>query len=130
MVIINSAEGVSYAAILESLKSSVNPEKLVSSVRGIRKARSKDMLVQVKYAAKNWGRLDSTFRDVIRKRGFVYHLVSVAKVEIMDLDYTAEETEVEKVVKTCLHEEPTSELKVIMTRKPFRGSRKAFIKLK
>ena len=47
----------------------------------------------------------------------------------MDIDPTAEIIEVEKAVRSCLHEESISEVKVSMTKRPFRGTRKAFINL-
>ena len=65
----------SYAAILKSLKSSVNPEELGISVLGIRDTRSKDLLVEMKCVAKDRGRLDSVFRDAIAESRTVPHLV-------------------------------------------------------
>ena len=53
----------------------------------------------------------------------------MVEVEIMDFDPTAEVMEVEEAVRSCLHEESTSEVKVSMTKRLFRGTRKAFIKL-
>ena len=41
-------EGVSYALVLENLKSRVNPEELGVTIEGIRETRSKDLLVERK----------------------------------------------------------------------------------
>ena len=70
-VIIKPAEGVSYAAILKNLKSRVNPEELGVRICGIRETRTKDLLVEVKCAAENRGRLDSAFRGVVGESGSV-----------------------------------------------------------
>ena len=36
----------------------------------------------------------------------------MVKVEIMDINLTAEAKEVEEAVRSCLHEEPSSQVKV------------------
>ena len=53
----------------------------------------------------------------------------MAEMEILDIDSTTEVLEVQEALRSCLHEETTSELIVAMTRRPFRGTSKAFIKL-
>ena len=95
-VIIKPAEGVSYAAILKNLKSRVNPEKLGVRIGGIREI-TKDLLVEVKCAAENRGRIDSAFRGEVGESGSVRHLVLKVEVEILDVDPTVVE-EVAKVV--------------------------------
>ena len=47
-------------------------------------------LLHLKYAAKDRGRLDSAFRDDVGGSGSVRHLVPTVKVEIMDIEPTAE----------------------------------------
>ena len=59
----------------------------------------------------------------------VRHLVPMVEVEILDTDTTTEVPEVEESLRSCFLEGTTSELMVIMTRRPFRGSKKTFIKL-
>ena len=76
------------------------------TIGGIRKTRSEDLLVEVKCAAKDRGRLDSAFRDVVVGSGSVPYLVPTVGVEIMDIDSTAEAEEVEEAVRSCLHKEP------------------------
>ena len=128
-VIIKPVEGVSYSAILKNLKSRVNPEELGVKVGGIRETRTKDLLVEIKCAARDRGKLDSAFRDAVGESGSVRHLVPMVEVEILDVDPTVEEEEVAKVVRSCLREEPSACVKVFLTRKPFRGTRKAFVRL-
>ena len=48
---------------------------------------------------------------------------------ILDVDPTVEEEEVAEAVQNYLREEPSSEVKVSLTRKPFSGTRKAFVRL-
>ena len=90
-VIIKPLKGVSYAEILKNLKSRVNPEELGVKIGGIRETRTKDLLVEVKCAAEDRGRLDTAFRDVVGESGSVRHLVPTVEVEIMDIDPTIEE---------------------------------------
>ena len=52
-------EGVSYAAILKSLKSRVNPEEVGVKIGGNRETRTKDLMVEIKCAAEDRGSLDS-----------------------------------------------------------------------
>ena len=66
---------------------------------------------------------------LVGETGSVRYLLPMFEVEIMDIDPIAEVMEVEEDVRSCLHEESTSEVKVSMTKRPFRGTRKAFIKL-
>ena len=128
-VIMKPVERVSYAAILKNLKSRVNPEELGVKVGGIRETRTKDLLVEIKCAAADRGKLDSAFRDAVGESGSVLHLVPMVEVEILDVDPTVEEEEVAKAVRSCLREEPSACVKVSLTRKPFKGTRKAFVRL-
>ena len=127
-VIIKPAEGVSYAAILKNLNSRVNSEELEVRIVGIRETRTKDLLVEVKCTAENRGRLDSALRGAVGESGSVRHLVPTTEVEILDVDPSVEEEEVAEAVRSYLREEPSSEVKVSLTRKPFRGTRKAFVR--
>ena len=82
----------------------------------------------MKCAAENRGRLDSAFRGVVDESGSVRHLVPTVEVEILDVDPIVEE-EVAQTVRSYLREEPSSEVKVFLTKKSFRGTRKAFVEL-
>ena len=97
-VSIKPSDGVSYAESLKSLKSRVNPEELGFKIGGIRETRTKDLLVKVKCAAENRGRLDPAFRDVVEESGSVYHLVPTVEVVILDIDPTAEAEDMTEAV--------------------------------
>ena len=128
-VLIKPSEGVSCAAILKSLKNCVNHEELGVTIGGIRETRSKGVLVEVKCSAKDRKRLDSAFRNVVGGSESVRHLVLTVKVEVMDIDPTTGDEEVAEAVRSCLQEEPLSEVKVSITKRPFRGTRKTFVRL-
>ena len=127
VVIIKPLEGVSYAAILKNLKSRVNPKELGVKIRGIRETRMKNLLVEVKCAAEDRGRLNSAFCDAVGESRSVRHRVPTIEVKIMDP--TVEEEEVAETVRSCLQEDPPLRVKVSLTRKPFRGTKKACFRL-
>ena len=106
-------------AILKNLKSRVNPEGLGVKIRGIREYRTKDLLVEVKCAVEDRGKLDSAFRDVVGESGSVYHLVPTVE----DVNPTVEEEEIAEAVRSCQREERSLGVEVSLTRKPFRGTR-------
>ena len=47
----------------------------------------------------------------------------------MNIDPTVEEDEVAQTVRSCLQEDPSSGGKMPLTRKPFTGTEKAFVRL-
>ena len=102
MVLIKPSKGVNYEAILKNLKSRVNPEELGVKIGGIREVRTKDLLVEVKCAAEDRGRLDSAFREVVKESGSVRHLVPMVEVETQYVDSTVEEEEIAEAVWRCL----------------------------
>ena len=98
-------------------------------ISGVRETRTKDLLVEIKCAVKDRGRLDSTFRDVVEETGSVRHLVPTIEVKILDIDPTVEAREIAMAVRSSLREEPSSDVKVSLTRKPFIGTKKAFVRM-
>ena len=128
-VLVKPAEGVSYVTILRSLKSWVNSKERGIAVQGIRETRSKCLLVEMRCNAKDRYRLGSVFRDVVGEQCTVRHLVPMVQVEILDLDPTAEKAEVKETMRSCLYEDPSAQVKVSLTRRPFKGVRKAFVQL-
>ena len=90
------------------------------TIEGIGETRSKDLLVDIKCAAKDRGRLDSAFRGVVCETRSVRHLVPTIELEILGIA---------EAVRSCLREDASSEMKVSMTRRPFRGTRKTFVTL-
>ena len=128
-VLIKPAEGMSYATILRELKKRVNPDELGATVQGIREMRSKDLLVEMKCSAKSRGRLDTAFKEVIGARGTVRHLIPRIEVEIVDLEPTIEVKDVEDAVRSLFDKEPELELRVSLSKTPYRGNRKAYVLL-
>ena len=63
-VLVKPTEGVSYAAILKSLKSRVNPKELGVTVQGIRETRFRRLLVEMTKTAKDRDKLNSASREV------------------------------------------------------------------
>ena len=118
---------MSYAAILRNLKIRVSPEELGAKIGGIRETRAKDLLVELKCNVKDRVGLNSTFHEAIGAPGCVRHLVPTVEVEILDIDPTVEAEDIAKTVWSCLQEEPSSRVEVSLTKRPFRGRRKAFI---
>ena len=121
---IKPSEGVSYAAILKNLKCRVSPKELGVKIGGIQKTRTKGLQVKVKCAAEDRGKPDSAFRDVVGESGLVRHVVPTVKLEILDIGPTAETEEVTEAVRSCRQEETSVGMKVCMTKKPFRRTRK------
>ena len=123
-VLAKPAGGMSYATILRSFKSRVNPEELVIRVQRIRDTCSNGYLVQIRWAVKDRDRLDSAFRDIVGERGIVHHLDPMLQMEIVVLDPTTK-----KAVRSCLHEDPSAEVEISLTRRHFKEARKAFVEL-
>ena len=96
------------------------PKELGITVQGIRKTRSKDLLVEMRCAANNRDRLDSAFRDVVGEQGTIRHLFPMLQVKILDLNPTTEKAEVEEAVRSCLHTDPSADVKVSLARRPLR----------
>ena len=115
---------------MKNLKIRVNPEELGVKIGEIRETRTKDLLVEVKCTAEDRGRLDSAFRDVVGPSESVRHLVPTVEVEILDIDIIADTEEIAEAIRDCLREKAPLHVKVCMTKRPFRGTRKAFVRLK
>ena len=78
---------------------------------------------------KSRGRLDTAFKEVIGARGTVRHLIPRIEVEIADLEPTIEAEDVEDAVKSLFDEEPRLELRVSLSKTPYRGNLKAYVLL-
>ena len=68
---------------MKNLKSRVSHEELGVEIGRIRGTRTKDLLVEVKFDARDRGRLDSAFHDLVGESGSVHHLVPTVDVEIL-----------------------------------------------
>ena len=78
---------------MKNLKSRANAEELGVTNGEIRETRTKDLLFEVRCAAKDRGSLDSIFRCVVGETGSVRHLVPTVEVEILGIDPTVEAKE-------------------------------------
>ena len=120
---------MSYASILRELKKRVNPDELGATVQEIRETRSKDLLLELKCSTKSRGRLDTAFKEAVGARGTVRHLIPRIEVDIADLDPTTEAEDVEDAVRSFFNKEPELELRVSLSKTPYRGNRKAYVLL-
>ena len=101
-LLIKPAEGMSYATILRELK---------------------------KCSTKSRGRLGTAYKEVIGVRGMVRHLIPRIEVEIADLEPTIEAENVEDAVRSFFDQEPELELRVSLSKTPYKEKRKAYVLL-
>ena len=66
---------------------------------------------------------------MIGARGTVSHLIPRIEVEIADLEPTIEVEDVENAVRSFFDHEPELELRVSLSKTPYRGNRKAYVLL-
>ena len=124
-VLIKPTERMIYASILRELKKCVNPDELGATVQGIRETRSKDLLVELKCPKNSRGRLDTAFKEAVAVR----HLIPRIEVEIADLEPTIGAEDVEDAFRNYFGQETELELRVSLSKTPFRGNRKAYVLL-
>ena len=91
--------------------------------------RSKDLLVEFKCSKKNRGRLESAFKEVIGNSGSVWHLIPRIAVEFPDIYPSTDAEDVEEAVSGFFDHVLKLELEVSLTKRPFRGNRKAYVLL-
>ena len=128
-VLIKPTEGVSYAAILKDLKKHVKPDELGFTVHGIRERRSKDLLVELKCSKEGRRRLDTALKEVIGASGTDRHLIPRIEVEIADIEPSIETEDVKNAVRGFSDHASELELKVSLTKRPYRENRKAHVLL-
>ena len=128
-VLIKPTEGVSYTAILKDLKKKVKTDELGVTVHGIRETRSKDLLVELKCSKGGRGRLDTALKEVIGAIGTARHLIPRIEVEIADTEPSIEAEDVENAVRGFFDHASELKLKVSLTKRPYRGNRKAYVLL-
>ena len=76
------------------------------------------------------GWLNSAFQEAIVVSGTVRHLISRIEVEITDLDPSIKREEVEEAVREFCQQGPEIELRVFLTKRLYRGIKKACFLLK
>ena len=113
-------------AIKKDLKKRVN-EELGITVQGIKETCSMDLLREFKCSKEGRGQLDSTFKEVIADSGFARHLIPRIEVIEAVIDPNIDAKDVEEAVRGCFDHGSELELKFYLTKKLFRGNRKAYV---
>ena len=75
------------------------------------------------------GHLDSTLKEVIGARGTVFHLIPRMDVAVTDIEPSIEAEDAEDAVRGFFDHATKLELKVSLTKRPYRGKRKAYMLL-
>ena len=75
------------------------------------------------------GRLDTAFKEAVGARGTVRHLIPRIEVEIADREPTIEAEDVEDAVRSYFEQGPELELRVFLSKTPYRGNRKVYVLL-
>ena len=100
-------------------------DELVVTVQGMRKTRSKGLLVKLKCSKVGRGRLDTALKEVVGASETVRHLVSRIEDEIADIEPSVETGDVEDAVSGFFEHGSVLELKLFREaspkRKPSRG---------
>ena len=86
-------------------------------------------MVEIKWAAEDRGRLNSAFQGVVGDGGSIGHLIPRIELEIRNIDPTTEDVEVEEAISNFLGEEMAMKMKVSLTRRLCRETRKAYVTL-
>ena len=73
--------------------------------------------------------MDSAFHEAIGASGPVRHLVPMVEMEILEIDTTVNAEDIAEAVGSCLREEPSLGMEVSLTKRPFRDTRKAFVRM-
>ena len=120
---------MSYAATLRDLKKRVKPDEMGVTVQGIRETRPKDLLVELKCSKEGKGWLDTAFKEAIGVSGAVRHLIPQIEDEIADLEPSNEAEDVEEAVRGFFEHGSELILMVSLTKRAYRGNRKAYVLL-
>ena len=102
----------------------IKPEELGVTVQIIRKTHSKDLLVELKSPKEHRGRLEFFLKEVISESGSVRYLMPRVEVEISKIEPSIEVKDVEEAVKSFFSHGSTIDLKVSLTKRPFRSTRR------
>ena len=73
--------------------------------------------------------MDTAFKKVIGASWVVRHLIPRIEVEIADLEPSVETEDVEEAIGGFFEQEPEMELRVSLTKSPYRGHKKAYVLL-
>ena len=85
--------------------------------------------MELKCSTKSREKIDATFKEVVGARGTVRHLIPRIEVKIADLEPTIGVEDVDDAVRSFFDHEPELELRVSLSKTPYRGIRKAYVLL-
>ena len=98
-------------------------------VQEIRETRSKDLLVELRCFKEGRGQLDAAFKEAIGVNGTVDHLIPRIGIKIEDLEPSIAVEDVENAVRGFFQQGSEMELRVSLTKRPYRGNRKKYVLL-
>ncbi|KAK7863199.1 hypothetical protein R5R35_003449 [Gryllus longicercus] len=127
-VLIKPSEGKAYAEVIGALRSKISPEDENVEVRGIRKTRDGNVLVELG----NQSHECKTFRKIVQEAlgeaCDVRNLTPQARLEIRDLDCLTTEEEVRLAIQRETNADP-NELKVTVLQPNSREQRLAIVEM-
>lgn len=126
-VLIKPMEGHSYADVLKSLRSKIQPSEN-ASVKGIRKTRTGALLLELGKGEKIPPELFEKIKSTVQESASVRELKPVATVEIKDLDSLTIKEEVEQAIKELLTDKE-EQIKVSITLPNYREQVRAYVTL-
>ena len=126
-VLIQPAEGRSYAEVLKSLRSQT---KIIeqTNVRGIRKTRNGGLLLELSTGEKLQPGFVQHIKETVQQAASITELKPKATVEIRDLDSLTEDKEVEEAIKSAI-ESTTEDVRIQLTPPNSREQVRAFVTL-
>ena len=127
--LIKPADGKGYADVLRIIRTSVNPAEHDVDIKGIRKTRSGDVLVEIEANAENKTKFGCALSTAVGESSCVRPLKPKSMVENRDLDAATEETELRAALEALCGGEGLGEPRINLSRENKWGSIMAFVEL-
>lgn len=127
-ILINPAEGITYAELLRGVRTKVKPEDTGTLIKTIRESRSGGILVELEHNCKNRGAFSKAVKAAVGNSGTVRDLVPKATVEIRDLDDITTEEDIRAALSRDLGEHHEVN-RVSLSKTSYRGQRSATVVL-
>lgn len=122
----------SYAEVLRSLKTEVNPATYGVKIRGIRRTRNGELLMELEKGSGKTRELRNALANVLSEKATVRVMSQSVTVEICDLDEATEEAEVVDAILACTKDSEVCEreaIKIRAIRKSYGETQRAIITL-
>lgn len=126
-VLIKPTQGTSYADVLKSIRSQVNPDEMGVKVKAVRQTRAGDILVELRATSEAKAIFGTAVRGAIGRSGEVRSLVPKAQVDIGDIDSATDEAEVKAALDFFFGE--AGDYKINLSRVNRWGNIKAFVEM-